>query len=85
MAINGLEHDAIALVQSYGLSGVLYCYAEHCKDQAQNINLVGSDRTSLEVLSTLLLTAAQQANKTPRTLDFNVVPRLGIGLKFGAK
>jgi hypothetical protein len=65
----GLEQDAIALVRSYGLSGILSCYAQHCKNQAQNLNLIGSDRTSLEVLSNLLLVAALQADRTPRTND----------------
>lgn len=58
-----LERDAIKLIQSYGLSQ----YAEICTRQTQNIQILGSDRTSLQVISNLLLAAAQQAQKTPRT------------------
>lgn len=72
-----LERDAIDLIKSYGLSAILSKYAELCKRQTQDSSIVGCDglgpvaerdhRMSLEVISNLLLTAAHQAQKTPRT------------------
>lgn len=72
-----LERDAIRLIKSYGLSAVLSQYAEICTKQTQSIQIPSSDglgpvaerdhRMSLEVISNLLLTAAHQAQKPPRT------------------
>jgi hypothetical protein len=81
MALDNLERDAVALVQSYGLAAVLSYYAEKCRKQSLDMNLKGSDRQSLAVLSTLLLSASQQSQKTPRTVKGS----LGVRSNFCAK
>lgn len=81
MALDNFERDAIALVESYGLSAVLFYYAEQCWKQSQDMAFNSSDRQNLAVLSTLLLTAAQQAQKTPRTVHQSPILRSEICAK----
>lgn len=81
MGLDNLERDAVALVQSYGLSAVLFCYAEKCRKHSQDMDLKGIDRQNLAVLSILLLSAAQQAQKTPRTGALSSISRAKLSAK----
>jgi hypothetical protein len=77
----GLEHDTITLLKSYGLSAVLSQIADIYQKKVQHMNLQGGDGICMEVLIALLLTTAQQASKAPRTVHSNTTSALTIEAK----